>query len=224
VKALLPRLARDGSARRSFLGVDAQPVDAALEAALRLTSGRGALIASVEKGSPAEAAGLEPGDVVLSWNSAAVVTSEDLKIDAQLAIPGSHAKLAIVRDGKRVERDVVLRAAPLKGVTPPHPASCTQPHEPTLAAVEDFDVQEIPPARASGLPGGRGVSVTRVTDHGSADQAGLRVGDIVLRIGKAAVRTQADVSGALGGYKPGDMLPMLVRRAGFDFWMAFSRR
>jgi len=223
-KALLPRLARDGSARRSFLGVDAQPLDAALESALKLTSGRGALIASVEKGSPAEAAGLEPGDVVLSWNGGAVVTSEDLKIDAQLAIPGSHVKLAIVREGKRVERDVVLRAAPLKNVTPPHPASCAQPHEPTLAAVEDFDVQEVPPARAGGLPGGRGVTVTRVTDHGAADQAGLKTGDIVLRIGKAAVRTPADVTAALGGYKTGDMLPMLVRRAGFDFWMAFSRR
>ena len=223
-KTLLPRLARDGSARRSFLGVDAQPLDAALESALKLTSGRGALIASVEKGSPAEAAGLEPGDVVLSWNGGAVVTSEDLKIDAQLAIPGSHVKLAIVREGKRVERDVVLRAAPLKNVTPPHPASCAQPHEPTLAAVEDFDVQEVPPARAGGLPGGRGVTVTRVTDHGAADQAGLKTGDIVLRIGKAAVRTPADVTAALGGYKTGDMLPMLVRRAGFDFWMAFSRR
>jgi serine protease Do len=223
-KALLPRLARDGSARRSYLGVDAQPVDAALEAALRLTSGRGALIASVEKGSPAEAAGLEPGDVVLSWNSAAVVTSEDLKINAQLAIPGSHAKLAIVRDGKRVERDVVLRAAQLKNVTPPHPASCAQTHEPALASVEDFDVQEIPPARAGGLPGGRGVVVTRVTDHGAADQAGLKTGDIVLRIGKASVRSQPDVAGALAAYKPGDMLPMLVRRSGFDFWMAFSRR
>ena len=199
-------------------------IDAALEAALRLTSGRGALIASVEKGSPAEAAGLEPGDVVLSWNSAAVVTSEDLKINAQLAIPGSHAKLALVRDGKRVERDVVLRAAQLKGVTPPHPASCAQTHEPALAAVEDFDVQEIPPARAGGLPGGRGVVVTRVTDHGAADQAGLKVGDIILRIGKASVRSQPDVTGALAVYKPGDMLPMLVRRSGFDVWMAFSRR
>src|SRR5947199_73573 len=55
-KALLPRLARDGSARRSYLGVDAQPLDAALESAVRLASGRGALIASIEKGSPAEAA------------------------------------------------------------------------------------------------------------------------------------------------------------------------
>ncbi|HMF39795.1 MAG TPA: trypsin-like peptidase domain-containing protein [Polyangia bacterium] len=223
-KALLPRLARDGSARRSFLGVDAQPLDAALESALRLTSGRGALIASVEKGSPAEAAGLEPGDVVLTWNGAAVVTSEDLKINAQLAIPGSHARLAVVRDGKRMERDVVLRAATVKGVTPPHPASCALPHEPTQAAVEDFDVQELPPARANGLPGGRGVTVTRVTDHSAADQAGLKVGDVVLRIGKAAVRSPTDVSGALNAYKTGDMLPMLVRRSGFDFWMAFSRR
>jgi len=223
-KALLPRLAKDGSARRSFLGVDAQPLDPALEGALKLTSGRGALIASVEKGSPAEAAGLEPGDVVLSWNGAAVVTSEDLKINAQLAIPGSHAKLAIIRDGKRIERDVVLRAATVKGVSAPHPASCAQRREPTMAAVEDFDVQELAPARAGGLPGGRGVSVTRITDHGAADQAGLKVGDIVLRIGKASVRTPADVATALGTYKPGDILPMLVRRSGFDFWMAFSRR
>ena len=223
-KALLPRLARDGSARRSFLGVDAQPLDAALESALRLTSGRGALIASVEKGSPAEAAGLEPGDVVLTWNGAAVVTSEDLKINAQLAIPGSHVRLAIVRDGKRIDRDVVLRAAAVKGVAAPHPASCALPHEPSQAAVEDFDVQELPPGRANGLPGGRGVAVTRVTDHSAADQAGLKVGDVVLRIGKAAVRTPADVSGVLGGFKTGDMLPMLVRRSGFDFWMAFSRR
>ena len=223
-KALLPRLAKDGVARRSFLGVDAQPLDPALEGALRLASGRGALIASVEKGSPAEAAGLEPGDVVLSWNGAAIVTSEDLKINAQLAIPGSHAKLAIVRDGKRIERDVALRAAPVKGVTPPHPASCAQMHDPAPAVVEDFDVQELPPARAGGLPGGRGVTVTRITDRGAADQAGLKVGDIVLRIGKGAVRSPADVASALGGYKAGEMLPMLVRRSGFDFWMAFSRR
>jgi len=223
-KALLPRLARDGVAHRSFLGVDAQPLDPALESALRLASGKGALIASVEKGSPAEAAGLEPGDVVLSWNGAAVVTSEDLKINAQLAIPGSHAKLALVRDGKRMERDVVLRAASVKNVAPPHPASCALSHDPSPASVEDFDVQELPPARAGGLPGGRGVAVTRITDHSAADQAGLKVGDVVLRIGKAAVRTATDVSAALNGYKTGDMLPMLVRRTGFDFWMAFSRR
>ena len=51
-KALLPRLREKGSAPRSYLGVDAQPIDSALEVALKLTSARGALIASVGKGSP----------------------------------------------------------------------------------------------------------------------------------------------------------------------------
>jgi serine protease Do len=204
--------------------VDAQPIDPALEAALRLPSSRGALIARVEKGSPAEASGLEPGDVVTSWNGTPVATSEDLKIDAQLAMPGTHVRVALLRDGKRVDREVILRAAPARNVAPPHPSSCTLRHEGLLASVEDFDVQEIPAVRASSLPGGRGVTVSRVTDHGAAAQAGLKTGDVVLRIGKSGVRTPTDVANALGGYKTGDTLPVLVRRSGFDFWMAFTRR
>ena len=67
-KSLLPRLREKGDAPRAYLGVDAQPIDSALEVALKLPSTRGALIASVEQGSPAEAGGLEPGDVVVTWN------------------------------------------------------------------------------------------------------------------------------------------------------------
>ncbi len=63
-----------------------------------------------------------------------------------------------------------------------------------------------------------------MTDHSAAAQAGLRVGDVVLRIGKTAVWTQADVADALKQFKLGDPVPMLVRRSGFDFWMAFTRR
>ena len=155
-KALLPRLARDGVARRSYLGVDAQPIDPALAEAMRLASTRGALIASVEKGSPAEAAGLEPGDVVVNWNTAPVITSEDFKIDAQLSIPGMRVKIAMLRDGKRWDREVVPRLATVKVVAAPHPASCSLRRAPELASVEDFDVQELPTARAASLPGGRG--------------------------------------------------------------------
>jgi serine protease Do len=223
-KALLPRLARDGVARRSYLGVDAQPIDPALAEAMRLPSTRGALLASVEKGSPAEASGLEPGDVVVGWNSFPVVTSEDFKIDAQLSIPGARVKIGFLREGKRLDREVIPRATPSKVVAPLHPSSCALRRAPEMASVEDFDVQELPASRSSALPGGRGVAVSRVTDRGAADQAGLKVGDIVLRIGAAGVRTPADVGHALGSFKPGETLPMLVRRSGFDFWMAFVRR
>jgi serine protease Do len=222
-KALLPRLRDKGGAPRAFLGVDAQPIDPALEAALKLPSSRGALIASVGKGSPAEAAGLEPGDVVVSWNGVAIATSEDLKIDAQLSVPGTRVKVALLREGKKVEREVVPRAAPSK-VLASHPSSCDHPRETATAAADDWEVQELPPARAAGLPGGRGISVRKVADHGAAAEAGLKEGDVILRVGKAGVRTQKDLGAALAGYKPGDTVPLLVRRAGFDFWTALVRR
>jgi S1-C subfamily serine protease len=91
-----------------------------------------------------------------------------------------------------------------------------------MANVDDFDVQEAPPR--GGHPNAGGVTVTRVTDHSAAAQAGLRTGDVVLRIGKSGVRVPPDVAQAMASFKLGDPVPMLVRRSGFDFWMAFTRR
>ena len=222
-KALLPRLHAQGVAPRAVLGVDAQPVDPALEVALKLPSARGALIASIGKGSPAEAAGLEPGDVVVAWNGTPVSTNEDLKIDAQLSAPGTRVRVALVRDGKRVEREVVPRLAPAKAPAPLHPSSCGRPRAYGSGGGEDIQVQELPPARAAGLPGGRGVAISKVADRGAAAQAGLRVGDVILRVGASGVRTTKDFGAALAAYKPGDSVPVLARRAGFDFWTALMR-
>ena len=103
----------------------------------------------------------------------------------------------MLRDGKRVGprggaagarrsrscRRRIRRAARFAGATR------------SSASVEDFDVQELPAgAGHRRCPGGAGVAVSRVTDHGAADQAGLKVGDVVLRIGNAGVRTPADVA------------------------------
>src|SRR5262249_14098515 len=159
------------------------PIDPALEAALKLSSARGALIASVGKGSPAESAGLEPGDVVVAWSGTPVATSEDLKIDAQLSVPGTRVKVAVVRDGKPREREVVTRLAPIKTAPPVHPSSCGRPREVGAAGGEDLEVAEVPAARAGGLPGGRGIAISKMAEHGAAAQAGLKLGDVILRVG-----------------------------------------
>ncbi|HVR62905.1 MAG TPA: trypsin-like peptidase domain-containing protein [Polyangia bacterium] len=222
-KAILPRLRDKGAAPRSYLGVDAQPIDSALEAALRLPSTRGALIASVGTGSPADVAGLEPGDVVVTWNGADVATSEDLKIDAQLSLPGGRVRIGILRDGKRVEKEVVPRLAAMRA-PPPHPSGCNRPRAAATPAENDFDVADAAAGQAAGLPGGRGVTVSHLAEHGAAAQAGVRVGDFLLRIGKNRIHSAKDVESALRAFSPGDTYPALLRRAGFDFWTAISRR
>jgi serine protease Do len=224
-KSLLPRLHDKGVAPRAVLGVDAQPIDPALEAALKLPSSRGALIASVGKGSPAEAAGLEAGDVVTTWNGTPIATSEDFKIDAQLSIPGVRVKVGLIRAGKHVEKEVTPRLAVAKAPPALHPSSCAHPRETASATPsgEDIEVEELPAMRAASLPGGHGIAVRKMSERGAAAQAGLKPGDVILRVGTSGIRTSQDFGTALGTYKPGDSVPVLVRRSGYDFWTALPR-
>ena len=222
-KSLLPRLREKGSAPRSYFGVDAQPLEASLVAALNLPSTRGALLAAVEKDSPAEAAGLEPGDVVVAWDQIPVATGEDLKIRAQLSIPGSRVRVGFLRDGKRLDREVNLRAAPVHGPVALHPSSCSLVAAEGTARAEDIMVAELPRDRAAHLPGGAGVAISSVPGDSAASEAGLRVGDILLRIGKTSVHTARDVAVAIGN-RSGAVIPILVRRSGYDFWAALRRR
>lgn len=224
-KALLPRLRSTGSAPRAQLGVDAQPLDAALAVALGLGSPRGALLASVEKGSAAEEGGLEPGDVILSWGAIPIATSEDLKINAQLSIPGSRVRCSIFREGRRIERVITVRAATATphSTTAVHPSSCNLIGTAAAASQpEELVVSELPPERSSQLPGGRGVAISEIPAQSAAADAGLRVGDVILRIGKDRIRTASDVATAVKG-QPGEVMPVLIRRAGYDFWAALRR-
>jgi serine protease Do len=221
VKMLLPRLRASGEAPRSFLGVESQPLTADLVTALRLPSIRGALVAFVEPGSAAAASGLEPGDVVTSWDGHPLVTRDDFRIFAQLTPPGKRVKVSLLRDGKAAERTITTRPA-TNAVRPPHPSDCrTQPRLPPLA--EGFDAEDVPAARAKDLPGGKGVHVTRV-HGGAAREADLQENDIVLRVGRKVVSSAAALRRALDEWSAKTPVPLLLRRHGYDFWTALPRR
>lgn len=224
-KALLPRLRDLGAAPRSYFGVDAQPLEPSLVAALDLPSGRGALLASIEKDSPAEAAGLEPGDVVVAWGPIPITTSEDLKIRAQLSIPASRIRVGILRDGKRLDREVTLRAAAAHGPPELHPSSCAirAADSGGRQPPEELEVAALPADRAGRLPGGAGVAIAGVPSASAAAEAGLHVGDVILRVGKVPVRSVRDVAVAVKA-RTGEVIPVLVRRGGYDFWAALRRR
>ena len=126
VKLLLPRLREAGEAPRSFLGVESQPVTPVLASAFGLPSLRGALVAAVEKASPAEAAGLEAGDIVTSWGEHPLATRDDFRIFAQLTAPGLKVRVGLLRDGRPLERHVTTRPATRGAAraTPGTAASC----------------------------------------------------------------------------------------------------
>ena len=106
------QIIRSGKVSRAFLGVMIQPITADLAKAFKLSKSEGALIADVNPGSPAERAGLKPGDVVTKVDDHAVADSRTLRLTIGEMSPGKVVQMAVVRDGIERQYSVTLGEQP----------------------------------------------------------------------------------------------------------------
>lgn len=176
-RAVQEQLLAHGKVTRSRLGVAIQEMSQPLADAMGLKSVSGALLSSVEKGSPAEKAGLQPGDVVLAWNGKEINRATDLPGRVASAAPGSSNKVDIVRDGKRQTLEVKVVAAAAQA---PRAADAAARGKLGLA-VRPLDASELAQA---------GVSAGLLVEaaEGSAARSGIAPGDIVLALNGKTVR------------------------------------
>lgn len=108
------RLKETGKVARGWLGVAMQELDESLAERLGLESTRGALVAGVVPDSPAEAGGLEPGDVVVKWNDEDIRDPSDLSLAVAGTEIGSKAVAVIVRGGKKIKLSVEVGERPAR--------------------------------------------------------------------------------------------------------------
>ncbi len=190
-----------GKVAHGRLGVTVQPVDQALADYFGLSGPRGALVGSVQKGSPAEKAGIEPGDVILSFGGKGIARSSDLPYSVAASKPGSAVKVEIWRDGKTktVDVEVGTRDAPK-----------------TLAQVDESMAKgklgvSVRPLTAEEKKAGnieRGVVVEQV--GGAAAKAGVRAGDVIVSANRTPVGTPEELKAAID--KSGKTVALLIRR------------
>ncbi len=100
LKDVLPQLLASGHVDRGHLGVAFKPVDAKLARTLKLDKARGAYVADVERGSPAERGGLESGDVIVKVEGKDVAHAEELPRLIALHPPGTKLAIDVLREGK----------------------------------------------------------------------------------------------------------------------------
>jgi serine protease Do len=182
VKAVLPQL-RTGRVVRGSLGVHQRMALITTDdaTALGLPAARGALIASIDPASSAEAAGLRVGDVVVEFFGATIETGEDLMTRVALAEPGSRGRIVLIRDGKTCAVDVDVRA-----LTP----SDVHPSQRSVERSASFGlVFEDAPAGGS--------LVREVAPGSAAEVAGVEPGDILRKVNTRGVRTAAEAEDAL---------------------------
>lgn len=112
IRALLPRLLKDGRVQRAAIGVQVADVSLDDEARFHLPHRKGAFIVQVVPGSPAAEAKLKAGDVVVEFHGQRIESPEDLRWEASLAPIGQEVSVVLMREGKKLE--LKLKPAPLR--------------------------------------------------------------------------------------------------------------
>ena len=176
VRLIVADLMDDGKVERGWLGVQIQPLDRDLSEALGLDEPHGALIADVSEGSPAAAAGLEPGGVVTAVDHARVEGARDLARLVGLTSPGEEVTLTVWRD--RREHSITVRLGGWPGSDPAAPPGSTGSH---------LGLQ-------FGQDGGAGAVIEEVEPASPAAVKNLLPGDRILKVDGVPVSDSADAS------------------------------
>ncbi len=217
-KALLPQLQSAGKVVRGYVGVSLSELTPDLAQAFGLPAGsKGALIQQVLPKTPAEQAGLEPGDVITTLDGKPIESSSALTRAVALVPPGKSLKLGLVRKGsaKTVSLTVAQRpddeAAIGRDDWDEGQASGEGSKSPKLG----FKVAALTPeaVRELQLPAGTvGVVVTELVEGGPADQAGVARGDIIVEVNRQPVSKPGDLVGLVGKMKEGELALLRIRR------------
>ena len=194
-KRVTKQLVEFGTTRRGWLGVFIQEVTPDIADTLGLSQSAGALVSSVNENSPADIAGLEPGDVILSFDGKVIDRMRDLpRIVAETDI-GATVKVEIFRGGQRSTVEVTLgelEKAELVGLVGEQPDGDSQTMDRLGFTVDDLDAAL---AEELGLdPKLAGVVVTEVSEGSPAMEKGVETGDIIRRFGQRRVDSAADLA------------------------------
>ena len=204
-KNVVGQLKERGRVVRGWLGVSIRDITAGMAKQWNLKSRAGALVISVEPGSPAEKVGLKQYDVITHVDGEAVKSVDALRFKIADVMPGNKVNLTVVRDGKEMKVTAVvdeLEPEVDKGEA--------------IAPQKDIglSVMALAPstARRYGLRTTEGLLITEVRPSSEAARQGLAAGMIIVEVNRKKVVTVRDFENILKNTDSGEEIILLVRR------------
>lgn len=199
------QLRATGKVRRGRLGVQIQELTADLASSFKLSDRNGVLVAAVERGGPADKAGVQAGDVIRQFNGKAIEDAAALPRLVAGTKPGETVSIEVWRQGEARRMDVTVAELP----TESSDAGTLKPQVPARSAlglaVRELSIEE---KKATGMQ--FGVVVEAVSPP--ASEAGIQAGDVITAFGATRLTSLSQFKDLISGIKPGDAVPLLVRR------------
>ncbi|HEV7820645.1 MAG TPA: DegQ family serine endoprotease, partial [Burkholderiales bacterium] len=216
------QLKTGGKVTRGRIGVVIQPVTRELAESFGLPKPAGALVSSVEKGSPAEKAGIEAGDVILKFNGRDVTSSEDLPRLVGSTKPGAKAAVQLMRNKASREVSLVVGEMPDETRTAQQRSQRRGPGaKPPGESVSRLGMTLSEPTaeQRKELKITGGILVEEA--QGAAAKAGIRRGDIILAVNNQDVKSLEQFTQLMAQFEKGKIVAMLVRRGGNALYIPF---
>jgi serine protease Do len=226
--------------KRSFLGVNVSEIDSERAKALKLKEERGVEITRVEEGSPADKAGLKKGDVVLEYNDQRVEGTEQFVRMVRETPAGRQVKLLVSREGTTQtiaatigsSKDRAIHIAPkvdfkrlkkdleeLKEFRVPEMPHAFMSWKSTMLGIEAESI-EAQLAEYFGVK--EGVLVRSVLKDTPAEKAGIKAGDVIVKVDEEKVTTPREVSRAVRTAKAKKIFPISVFRKGKEMTLSVT--
>jgi serine protease Do len=201
--------------KRGFLGVFLRDLDTNMAKALGQDNTNGVLVAEIGEKTPAESAGMKPGDLIVGYDGKPVQGMQQLRLDISNTAPGSEVVFEIIRKGEKTDLKVKLGDLEDNQLAASGPSS--RPKAPKDAdLIEGVIVDDLDEETRSSLQvdkAVKGVLVKSVKDGATAAEAGLRPGMIITQIDQSDVTTLDEARKVVEGFE-GDVLLLQVYLAG----------
>lgn len=189
---VMDSLVKTGHVDRGFLGVQIQDLTPSLAQAFKIERTTGALVSDVTAGSPAEAAGLKSGDVIVEFNGQPVQDASQLKLRVAETTPGTTVPMVVNRNGETKTLSVTVREKAKNQLASAKQEQGQNSQGDALhgVAVGDLDQQTREELK---IPANlHGAVVAEVSPNSPAYDAGLRAGDVILEINHQPVKNAQD--------------------------------
>jgi len=193
---IVEQLKATGKVERGWIGARIQPVTDEIAESVGLDKGRGAMVASIDAGSPAAQAKLLPGDVILSYDGKSIDRSRQLPRLVAETAPDKTARLMVWRDGKEIDVDLKVAALNPNRPAPPAPEP-EKPRPPIAFEALGLKLAKLTPdlRKQFGISdAAKGIVVLDVPQNSVAATQGLRAGDLVVAAGGTALGSPVEVS------------------------------
>ena len=214
-KEIAPQLQEKGHVTRGWLGVSIQEMTPELAKSFGLKEKKGALVAEVGSGSPAEKAGIEQGDVIVEFDGKEITDSKDLPRVVASTPVGKAVTVKLSRSGKVLERQVKVGEMEEKAEVAKTPST-----KKSLG----ITVQNVTPEIAKGLRLKKeiGVVVTRVEPGSPAADTGIQTGDVIHEVNRKPIKNVEDFVQKVEKAKDQDNILLFLQRGQNNLFAAVT--